>query len=43
MKIEIIYKNNRVVVENNFKYNSYIDVRHFVMDTIKTSIESLKQ
>ena len=43
MKIEINYNESRVKIENNHNYDSYIDVEHFVLNVIESTIEKLNK
>ena len=43
MKIRIKHNGSEVEIENNHKYDSYIDVRHFVFYTIDNIIDKLNE
>ena len=43
MKIIIKHKGSKVEIENSHNYDSYIDVRHFVLNAIETTIETLNK
>ena len=41
MKITIKHNGSKVVIENNHNYDSYIDLRHFVLNVIESTISKL--
>jgi hypothetical protein len=43
MKIEINHNGSKVKIENNHNYYSDIDVRHFVLNVIESTIEKLNK
>jgi hypothetical protein len=43
MKLKIKHKNTKVKIVNDFKYDSYVDVKSFIKETIETTIEKINQ
>ena len=43
MKIEINHNGSKVEIENNYNYDNYIDVEHFVLNVIESTIEKLNK
>ena len=43
MKIEINHNGSKVEIENNHNYDNYIDVEHFVLNVIESTVEKLNK
>ena len=41
MKIKIKHNGSEVEIKNNHNYDSYIDLRHFVLDVIESTVAKL--
>ena len=41
MKITIKHNGSKVVIENNHNYDSHIDLRHFVLNVIESTVAKL--